>query len=270
VADEINFAKWGDTTIEWLPLGSIRRDQRVNTRPVDDNWVQRKVDAGFDPNKFGTPTVSARSNGQFVWLDGQNRGALARASGVGPEAKVQAVVFHGLTRDQEAAIFLGLNDGRSVAPIYKFLAKVAAREPRAVAVNNLLKKHGWRVAVGATDGYAQAVTAFEYVYDLDGNGGILDQTVAVITTAWGHRSDSMRSVIVKGVAAVINRYGALLDLSSLADHLKVYRGASNGVYSDAKGLHSYRGGSIWSAVAEVVVNAYNKKRRTNRVEEWSN
>lgn len=260
---------WGDTTIEWVDLNSIRRDQSVNTRPVDHNWVNRKADEGFDPNKFGTPTVSARPNGKYVWLDGQNRGALAREAGLG-EVKVQAVVFHGLTRAEEASIFLGLNDGRQVKPIYKFLGRVAAKDETALAVFKSIAAHGWRVKEASDEACLTATAAAEWAYSL--GPVILDQTLDVLTVAWGYKSDTTRAVLIKGVANVIHRYDSpTFSLEVLTNHLAVYRGGSNGVYSDAKGLQGYRGGAVHNAVSEVVVNAYNKGRRTTgRIAEWSN
>lgn len=260
---------WSDTTVEWIPLGKIRRDQRVNTRPVDNGWVDRKLLEGFDPNKFGTPTVSQRNN-YYVYLDGQNRGALAVAAGF-KEAKVQCVVFHDLTRDQEASIFLGLNDSRTVKPIYKFLARVAAKDPVAVAVYKSVTEHGWRVKESGDEASLMAVAAVEWVYGLDPT--VLDQTLDVLTAAWGYGSDTTRSTLIKGVGNVIYRYKDVttLSLEVLTKHLNVYRGGANGVYTDAKGLQGYRGGAIHNAVSEVVVNAYNKGRRTTgRIAEWSN
>lgn len=266
---------WGDSSIEWVRLGDIHRDQSVNTRPVDTAWVERQVcDVGFDRRKFGVLTVSHRTGGklpasEYVVLDGQNRIALALEAGVPEDTKVQVVVFSGLTRAQEAAIFLGLNDGRTVAPLYKFLGRVAAQEPAAVEIVRILESHRWVVRPGNNDGYAQAVTAYDAVFRLDAKGYVLDTTVAVITNAWGHKSAAMRSVLIKGVAAVIGRYGSDLSLSQLVDRLKSYKGGAVGLYADAKGLHAYRGGSIASAVSEVIVNAYNKGRKSaTRVDDW--
>lgn len=263
-------APGADSSVELVPLGSIKRDQRVNTRPVDQSWVDRRLAEGFDQKAFGVPVVSARPNGTYVWLDGQNRGALAAAAGFGRDSKVTVVVHRGLTRDQEASIFLGLNDGRTVAPIYKFLARVASKDEIAVAVSSILRNYGWRVWMDTADGNCQCVGALEWAYRLDGTGEFLARTVSVITAAWANRSQSMRAVTFKGIAQVVYRYGSEVDPVQLTERLAEYKGGPLGLYADARGLHGFRGGSVPNAVSEVVVNAYNKRRRSGRVEEWGN
>lgn len=60
--------------IEAVAPEDVETDPRVNTRPVDRAWVNRKMREGYDRKRIGVPTVSARTDGTFVWLDGQNRG----------------------------------------------------------------------------------------------------------------------------------------------------------------------------------------------------
>lgn len=251
--------------VQWVKLSDLKRDQRVNTRPVDQGWVESKLSEGFDLRKFGTPTLSSRPGGRYIVLDGQNRVALAREAGLSDE-KVQCSVFHGLSRDQEAAIFLGLNDSRRVLPIYKFLARVATREVQATSIVKIVESYGWKVGNKGEDGYIQAAAALDYAWSLGPD--VLSDTIKVITGAWELRSEGTRSVIIKGIASVVNRYGTDIDLPGLALRLATYSGGPNGIYADARGLHGFRGGTIHAAISEVVVNAYNKGRRAKKLEEW--
>lgn len=258
-------------SIEWVPVSAISTDHRVNTRPVDFAWVDKKATEGFDPNRLGVPIVSRRDDGTYVWLDGQNRGELMRRSGWGDQ-KVQCRVFTGLTLAQEAELFLGHNDNRQVKPLHKFLARVTAGDADAVAITKIVESYGWKIQESGASNGISAVRAVESVYLSDradnDRGGVLRVTLRVVTEAWGYRSEAVDGRILQGVGALFNRFGDLIDRAALVKKLAEYPAGASGVIGNARGLQQYQGGTVIHCVAETVHTAYNARRRKNLLPDW--
>jgi hypothetical protein len=255
--------------VRWVSVAEIGRDERVNTRPVDNGWVDAKVREGFDPNRLGVPTVSRRKDGSYVFLDGQNRGELLRRAGW-PSQKIQVRVFENLTLAEEAALFLGLNDNRQVMPVYKFLARVTAGEEHAVAIDSIVRSAGWHVSdTGSGTGIA-AVRSLETVYHATPKqlGRALSATLRVGTEAWGFKSEAVNGHVVHGLGMVHVRFADQLDTPALIKKLCEFPGGPSGLLGKARGLRQYQGGTVANCVAQTVVTAYNQRRRTGALPDW--
>lgn len=259
-------------SIEWVSLSSIGTDRRVNTRSFDLAWVERKLSEGFDPDGIGVPIVSHRGDGIYVWLDGQNRGELMRRAGWADQ-KIQCRVFHGLTPAQEASLFLVHNDNRRVQPIYKFLARVTAADPVAVAITRIAERAGWRISDKTADGRILAVVALERVFlsdktDEEPGGAVLEATLRVVTEAWGFRPEAVDGRVLQGIGALLKRFGPAIDRAVLVKKLAEFPAGASGVLGKARGMQQFQGGTVPHCVAEVVVTAYNARRRTNVLPDW--
>lgn len=259
-------------SIEWVSLHAISTDRRVNTRTFDPIWVEKKLREGFDPDGIGVPIVSHRGGGKYVWLDGQNRGELMRRAGWGDQ-KIQCRVFNGLSLAQEASLFLVHNDNRRVQPIYKFLAKVTAGDPAAVATTRIAESLGWKISDQSGDRCIAAVVALEKVYlsdkkDEKPGGAVLELTLRVVTEAWGYKSEAVDGRIIQGIGAVFSRFGDAIDRAVLVKKLAEFPAGASGVLGKGRGMQQFQGGTVSHCVAEVVVTAYNARRRTNVLPDW--
>lgn len=261
-------------SIEWLPLSSIHSDHRVNTRPVDTLWVDIKVREGFDPARIGVPIVSRRPDGTFVWLDGQNRGELIRRAG-GADQKIQCRVFSGLTLAQEANLFLGHNDNRQVKVVYKFLARVTAGDIDAVGIAAIAEANGWKITDQSGDKRITAVSSLERVFHGDRNrdstmppGRALQLTLRVITEAWGYKPEAVKGDVVLGIGAIFNRFGDVIEMPALVKKLAEFPAGPSGLIGKARGVREFQGGTTAHCVSEVVVKAYNARRRSNVLPDW--
>ncbi|MEU0992306.1 DUF6551 family protein [Streptomyces sp. NPDC005953] len=260
-------------SVEWVPLAAIGTDRRVNTRSFDPAWVEKKLAEGFDPDGIGVPIVSHRGNGIYVWLDGQNRGELMRRAGWADQ-KIQCRVFYNLSLAQEAALFLRHNDSRRVLPIHKFLARVTSGEPNAVAITRIIESLGWRVSDQGGDRCIAAVSAVDKVYVSDRTeerpgGAVLELTLRVTTEAWGYKSEAVDGRILQGLGAVFSRFGIeAIDRPVLVKKLAAFPAGPSGVLGKARGMNQFQGGTVAHCVAEVVVTAYNARRRTNVLPDW--
>lgn len=262
----------GGESIEWVALSAIGTDRSVNTRSFDPAWVERKLSEGFDPDGIGVPIISHRSKDSYVWLDGQNRGELMRRAGWGDQ-KIQCRVFSGLTRAQEASLFLVHNDNRRVQPIYKFLAKVTAGDADAVAITRIAERVGWKISDQNGDGRIAAVVALDKVFLMDKKegmpgGDVLELTLRVVTQAWGYKAEAVDGRILLGIGALFSRFGDAIERAVLVKKLAEFPAGASGVLGKARGRQQFQGGTVAHCVAEVVVTVYNARRRNNVLPDW--
>lgn len=254
----------------WLPINTLIIDPTIQ-RPLDEKRAQRIAD-GFDADAFGIIHVSQREDGSRIIVDGQHRVAGVRLLGW-IDQRVECKVYSGISRAEEARLFVKLNESVKVQPIPKFNARVVANERVAVAIQRILADNHWRVAIGQSPGCFMAVTAAETVYNGDrgrlGSDGpkALALTLRTITEAWGHDPAGANAYIVRGLGLLYTRHPEL-DRAALTRKLSAYPGGPSALIGAAKGLHSFRGGTLPQAVAEVIVELYNKKRTAGRLPDW--
>lgn len=255
-----------EAEVELFAPNSVITDPKVNTRPIDRSWVSRKLRGGYDEDRVGVPTVSVRPDGTIVWLDGQNRGELCRRAGVGHK-KIHMKAFRGLTLAEEAELFLGLNDNRRVAPIYKFLAEVTAGRPEALEITTISAEMGWSVSDGGATSI-HAVSALSQIYHSSSRpGATLRQTLSIVTTAWGHTQDAVNANILQGLASVLND-SPTINVPSLAKKLANYDGGAASLLGKGRGFRTATGCTVTQGVDQVIRTVYNTGRRSGRLRTW--
>ncbi|MFE4856098.1 DUF6551 family protein [Streptomyces sp. NPDC056670] len=226
-------------------------------------WVNRKRREGYDERRVGVPTVSARTDGSFVWLDGQNRGELCKAAGHG-DTKIRMKVFRGLTLAEEAELFLGLNDNRRVATIYKFLAEVTARRPEALEITRIAEQHGWEISDSGACSIA-AVSALSSIYRSSRRPGETLQTViSVVTKAWGNEPAAVNANVLLGLASFLSDCPHI-NIESLTKKLSNFDGGPSSVLGKGRGMRTSLGCTVTQGVDTVMRMAYNTSRRSGKV-----
>lgn len=252
-----------------VPVPQIVRDERVNTRPVDEAWVRRRVDS-FRPEALGLPAVSLRADGSYVVLDGQNRVALCRAAGVDWQP-IECQIYEGLDLAQEAGLFVLLNDGRAPKAIHKFLARITEGEKIATDINRIAEQASWRIAANSASDVIQAVVTLEKLHkgDLRRNPGqpptVLLATLTTIAKAWGHVTSAQHEAIIGGIGALYLAHGPAIDADHMARQLAASDGGPETLYRRARGLREARGGNVANCVAELVTDIYNKGQKRRRL-----
>jgi hypothetical protein len=93
-----------------VAVGDIQLDIAVQRAIVAARL--RKLTANFDPILLGEVLVSERTNGQLYILDGQHRLRAAEQSGI---PTVTCEIFTGLSKADEARLFMGRNDRAGIA-----------------------------------------------------------------------------------------------------------------------------------------------------------
>lgn len=144
---------------------------RIDDLGVDPDY-QRSLDTAradaiardFDPMRLGTVVVSRRGKGSDVIVDGQTRCAGAQTAGYGG-LEVRCEVFEGLSKQEEAGLFLKLNNGRkAVAALDKYKARLVAEEPIALEIEAIVRALKLRIGAGKRQHTISAIRAVESVH----------------------------------------------------------------------------------------------------------
>lgn len=250
-------------------------------RKVGDLWVDPAVQRGlkkarvsriagaFKPEAVGVLHTSFRSPRRIHIIDGQHRYRAAEAAGyTGP---IQTMEYHGLSVPEEAALFRLLNAAEKVNRIDQFLVACVEGNPDSLRLNGFLADHGWTVgtygATGEAEARLTAIASLEKVYALSPDAAAA--TLAVLTTAYGHRPAAVQGILIEGVGRMLARYGKDVDLNDLAKRLAEFPGGPDGLRGNARGQSVTRTSNLSITVARIVTNLYNQRRRTTALPEWS-
>ena len=264
--------------IELVQASQLTVDPRVQ-RSLDRARARRIADT-FDRQAFGFVHVSRRADGSLHLVDGQHRVEALRM--LGNEEPFSALVYYGLTLDQEARLFLALNEQTAVKSFQKFLARIIAGEPVAVGINEIVARCGLKLveSTRGDDGRVHSTAALERVYlgrgaaarpgkPQDGENtypGILEKTLQTIIESWGPTHAALQSQIIESVGIVFHRYPDTVEPIDLIDKLAKYPGGPNHLIGTGRAWRDVHGGTVVGAIADVIVQIYNKHRRSRRLE----
>lgn len=256
---------------KYLPLRELFIDPNVQ-RALNENWVKKLV-KNFDPDKFGIIVVSERGPGKYVVIEGQHRIAAVRSLFNDENQLVECKVHRGLKTHEEAALFLAETDKLGMNSMVKFKQKVRAMDPEAVAINQIATQEGYVIDTYYSCGHLSCVSALLAIYRGFGpadsgikNEALLRQTLIVLREAWPEEVVAMNAYIVSGVALLIASRGKVLDYQDLIQKMRMSKGGAAALMGRARGLAAIVGGRLNHAVADVLVDLYNKNRRTNKLE----
>lgn len=247
-------------------------ERRVGDLYTDPN-VQRglrpgrvaDIAADFSPNALGVLTTSYRGPGQIHIVDGQHRHeAAAKVEYKGP---LQTMEYHGLTIPEEAALFRQLNNTQKVSAIDRFLVSVVEQNTDSVRLAKYLADHGWTLGGYAAEGKLSAIGALERIYGRSPEAA--DGTLAVLTSAWGHRPSAVQGSLMEGLGLMLARYGRSVDLDDFARRLGSYAGGPDALLGYARGQKAARTGNLCTHVASIVTDIYNERRRSTKLPPWS-
>jgi len=256
-------------TIIQATLDQLTIDQKVQ-RGLDEKRVNR-IASAFDANALGAITVSLRADGTRVILDGQHRWAAGKTAG--HVATVTCVQYEGLSVAEEAELFLTLNNTKQVQAVDKFRVRVISGEAAALDMNNILHKHGWKVAQSTDHWRLSAVGELEKVYKGSGvrktGGDILaENVVQILTSAWAGQSNSAHAVILGSLGKFLGWYGIDVDHSKIIRELSGFKPMN--FVADVKAVKDVEHCDLANAGAKILVNLHNKNRRKNQLEAWQN
>lgn len=194
-----------------------RQPQPARVKAIAEDW---------DDLMVGVLTVSHRTRysaggiavydrpEEYVVLDGQTRLEAFRLVAGDPETNGELLceVYEGLTKTEEALIFLKHNNRRSVHASDTFRIAHTAGQDWAVQITDVLAANGWAargVDAGRPMRQFSAVSAAKKIYDLGGRDALV-KTFTTITNAWGSKNrDAVNAATLYGLGMLHSRHPEL-------------------------------------------------------------
>lgn len=256
-----------ETHLRWVPLNQMRAaEEGKGQRELTQRRVDRITAVGFDPELMGYPVVSER-DGHFWILDGQARiAALKNWLGEWQEQHVQCRVFVHLTEEQEAEIFLELNDFTNVAAFAKFKNAVTAGRPTETDINRIvLANHLVVSREAARDDSVGCVSTLIRVYKRSGPL-IFSQSLRVVRDAYG--KPGMESAVLDGMGLLCQRYNGELTETEAVTKLAAVRGGVNGLLGRAQTIRKATAAPLNESIAAAAVDVINAGKSSKKLKPW--
>jgi hypothetical protein len=250
--------------LEWIPLDRVKVNPLAQ-REQNQARVDRLV-AEFDLEQLGYPTVNHREDHYWV-IDGAHRiAALKEWLGDDWEAQqVQCQTYEGLTEEEEAEVFLKLNDTLAVQAFAKFRIGVQAGRDEETDVDRIVRQCLLRVSQDKGDGAIAAVGTLMRVYRRGGPQS-LARTLLIIRDSYG--DPGLEAPVIDGIGLLCHRYNGELDDARLVERLSKAHGGVNALMGKAENLRKQTGNPRNHCVAAAAVEINNSGRGGKKLPSW--
>lgn len=256
-------------TVEQIAASELLVDRRVQRDELNMRKVM-KIESKFNKDALGVIYVSRRKDQGLYIIDGWHRAEAAKRKD--PGYLLTCHVFEDLTVADEALMFLDLNYANQPSMLETYKVSLAANDPVALTIEEITTSRGWKVHPQPSPGHIQAIAALYRIDALskkvEADPHLLDATLYVITRAWGNEQEGSQAVVLEGIARVIAKYGARVQLDTLIERLRDRKGGARRLREEARTLADTRQGRVTNAVSELVVVAYNKYARGRSLPAW--
>jgi hypothetical protein len=254
-----------------VPLSEIVTDERYQgvMQPA------RKIAAmarAWNERAAGVVYLSLRDNdNRYYVLDGKHRVAASRIAN-GDEAEIEAIVWIGLTLEEEAELFRITNkERRTPSGMEIFKAAVIARNQAAMEIDRIVRSAGLRLESGSTAlaRDVKAIKAVEFIYAIYGRD-MLRNVLTILAETFGQteRPNAIDLSSLKGLALFLARYAAVCDVDRLRGVLVQTGPVVMRRLSLETGTYNNGSASLGSAWGKALRQVYNKGLRSNRLGEW--
>jgi hypothetical protein len=247
--------------LRWVSI-PLMRTSPVAQRELNKARVDR-IATSFDPEQIGTPTVSHR-DGIFYIIDGQHRVEALKEIGWGDQS-VQCWTYEGLTEEEEADIFLKLNDVLAVHAFDKFRIGVAANRDTETEIDRIVRANGLCVSRDLVPGAIGAVGTLHRIYRRAG-GKVLARTLRIVRDAYG--DPGLEAAVLDGVGLVCQRYNGQLDDAEVVVKLAKANGGVNGLLGKANAIRYRTGNAKAHCVAAAAVDILNAGKGGKKLPSW--
>lgn len=266
-------------TVETLEANLLEIDPGVQRKPNESRIA--RIAADFHESALGVFVVSARrklempgapgdvdETVRYVVLDGQTRlGALRKFAGTEKtRMPVVCQVYHGLSRAEEAEIFLTHNDRAAVRKIDLFRLAIIAGQDWAVDLDRLVKRHGFEATDSASpERRFTAISTAQRIIKLPEGMDALDRAFDFLARSWGYRINSASAEAVDGLSLLFHRHGKDVDVPGFARKFA----ATDTPQTFKSNVMAYRaamGVGRTEAAYRYVIKVYNSGRRSRGLE----
>lgn len=263
--------------IEWIATDNLMVDPTYQ-RPMVASMVKVIADA-WDWKAVRTLAVSLRKgeNGAnyYAVIDGQQRLTAARECNVD---RLPCQVYIDLTPEQEAALFLKLNNSRKPTANDMFRAKLANGDAEAKMLVRAIEDSGFELDLTNAKGGAGsktygsvAVNSITSVLHAYRSGGIMHlRSVLNILHGWHGQHLAVSADMITGISEVLLRHRGKVEMSRLtkvlADETPTQIVGMAIQLIAGERAASFSGSKRSDAICRVIVNKYNKGLRLGKLE----
>lgn len=249
--------------LRWVALGDMRVSPAAQREFQPNNPA---IVNDFDPELLGHPVLSERGS-HFYILDGQHRimGFRAWIGDGWREQQILCRVYVGLSEEDEADLFLKLNDVKAISAFDKFRVGVNAQRDVETDIDRIVRALGLKVSKQKTEGGVGAVGTLRKVYSR-GGPAVLSRTLRILRDAYGDAG--MDAPFIDGIGLVTSRYNGEVDEAQMVQRLASVRQGTDGLMQQAYVLKRASGSTLPHSVAAAAVEIYNKGRGGRKLPSW--
>jgi hypothetical protein len=253
-----------------LRVGDLEIDKRIQRDAIRESTLDR-IRKTYNRRALNTLAVSQRANGKLFLVDGQHRKiVVTEKEPDGKDALVPCKVYTGLNLQEEAKLFVELNNQEAANPLDKHKARVVQKDPVSLALRDAAQAYNWEIGSGNKRISAVRVLedlyyAGESAFDNASYGPVLvENTIGVITGAWGNGdAKAMGQSILKAVGGLALDVEIWVAKEGKPDDFFDYDAGPAGWVSAMKGQSQAAGKSLslQGAMRRSLFDTYNKKQR---------
>lgn len=236
-------------------------------------WFVDKLIREFDFGQWTPPIAQEMAKGGYTLIEGHHHVAAAlRHPQVGPDREVVCYVHPPVESDARVGqMYTGISSRVAHSSCERFLGRLRALEPIAVDVAAIIEKSAWEgVKPKKEEGYIHCPQACEWVY----RGGVakvrrkhpeaLRFTLGLLSAMYGTGTDATRPGLIKGLGYFAIRYPDVV-LAEVEKKAKDQYARAQSVLSEAVSRSAYTREEKHIAVAQIVLDAYNKGRSSRKL-----
>lgn len=245
-----------EARLRWIPLDDMKvsplAQRELNSARVD------KIASEMELEQLGNLTVNLRDEHYYI-IDGQHRvEAYKKWCGDGnwEGQSMQCWTYEGLSEEEEAEVFLKLNDTLPVVTFEKFRVGVRAGRPEETDIDRIVRAQKLRVSREYGNGAIRAVATLRKVYRF--GPSTLGRTLRLIRDTYGDAG--LEAPVIEGVGLLCQRYNGDLDETVAQQRLSSVHGGVSGLMQSAERLRLQTGNPRAHCVAAAAVEIYNRGR----------
>lgn len=258
--------------IAYVPLDKLQVDltyQRVKSQDMVDEIADdfNVISAGLIlVSDRGTRPAGGKVDGGLFVVNGQHRYLAALQLGHDTiEARVIDLRKDPNPAQTEAMFRLQTNVGLSDRPQERFKAQIAAGDEESLDIVRILAQYDTEINFIPNGEFGiNCVSTIEKLYRYDG-GSLLEDTLGVMKDAYGEiRGQHAAASLFMGIAWFVEAHSTGTDRSRLISKLKGTQVVA--LNAKARTHASIMGKSLWFNVYRTIVELYNEKLTSKRLE----
>lgn len=224
-----------------------------------------KIARNFNYDALGVIIISIRESGEMFILDGGHRVAAMNLLGKENET-IDALVYFDLTVEQEADLFVKLNEDRTKPKRSDiFDAKVASRDASALEISSVLDSLGLRISSTPGNGNIRAVSGINQIFENAGPD-VMKRVLYVTKEAFGNHSSSFNKEFIVSMSMLYHHCDSQISDTRMIEKLKKFVNPNNivSLVRTNMKLNVFKDTHI--GIIHVVVSDYNKSLRKNGID----